>query len=232
MINTLLFKINARKILSSAWSKFILVGALAFIINLSFIQFSFDVNTEIYTLSIFNKVIHSMDFFSGYDFTIRLTLSYFIYTILILYPFEYGLNLFFRNVFFKTDKFSQVFAGYKKGYSRILTTMLIRDMIIGIFGLVFIIPGVIKRYDYCLVPYILAENKEMSTMEVLKKSKMMMRGYKMFMFSLDMSFVLWSLLGIYTMQLSTVYTLPYYYLTKTQVYLVLSNQMQIKTVTA
>ncbi len=230
MLNATLLKTHAQNTIKSSWMKFILLGVFIYMINLCFVQLLFNIETEMYSIRLFGVTVFSMDLFEGYDFVIKFGLAKIIYTILIAYPFEYGIYVFCKNVFYKKEKMKNIFAAFKKGYSKILSVMLIKDMITAMYLLFFIIPGIMKYYDYRLVPYLLHDYPDLEAHEVLAKSKEMMRGYRMFMFMLDCSFIIWTILGLYTMDLSTIYSTPLYYLTKTQVYLVLSKQMQIKAV--
>ena len=61
-----------------------------------------------------------------------------------------------------------------------------------------IIPGVVKSYEYKMIPYLLAEYPDMSTKEVFSKSREMMNGQKMDTFILDLSFIPWSVLSAIT----------------------------------
>lgn len=73
-----------------------------------------------------------------------------------------------------------------------------------------VIGGVIKYYSYSQVPYILAENPDLTGREAITLSRRMMRGHKWERFLLDCSFIGWSILGACTFGLSEVfYSLPY-----------------------
>ncbi len=73
-----------------------------------------------------------------------------------------------------------------------------------------VIGGVIKYYSYSQVPYILAENPDLTGREAITLSRKMMRGHKWECFLLDCSFIGWSILGACTFGLSEVfYSLPY-----------------------
>ena len=58
----------------------------------------------------------------------------------------------------------------------------------------FIVPGIVKYYEYLMVPYILAENPNMNQKEVFQISKRMMMGQKWNTFVLDCSFIGWRIL--------------------------------------
>ena len=69
----------------------------------------------------------------------------------------------------------------------------------------------IKYYSYFLVPYILAENPDMGTLEAITLSRRMMKGHKWQCFVLELSFIGWRILGALTFGiLDIAYTNPYY----------------------
>ena len=78
-----------------------------------------------------------------------------------------------------------------------------------LWSLLFIIPGIIAAYSYAMVPYILAENPNLSPKEVLDLSKKMMKGNKWRFFCLEFSFIGWYLLCILTFGIGYVLLAPY-----------------------
>jgi uncharacterized membrane protein len=60
-----------------------------------------------------------------------------------------------------------------------------------------------------MVPYIMAENPEMSASEACAKSKEMMRGYKFDLFMLKLSFIGWFLLSKLTCDIGFILLTPY-----------------------
>lgn len=82
-----------------------------------------------------------------------------------------------------------------------------------------IIGGIIKEYSYALVPYILAENPDMSGSEAITLSRKMMDGHKWEMFCLNLSMVGWYALDMLTCGLAGVFWCnPYYTAVVTQFY--------------
>lgn len=68
----------------------------------------------------------------------------------------------------------------------------------------------VKRYSYYLVPFIAAENPDMSARQAITLSRRMMKGHKWECFVYEFSFVGWHLLGLMTLGLFSVfYTNPY-----------------------
>ena len=85
--------------------------------------------------------------------------------------------------------------------------------------MLLIIPGIVKQYEYMMVPFLLAEDPQIDRKEAFWKSREMMKGNKWAAFVLDLSFIGWSLLGIITLGLLNVFfTEPYQYLTQAQLY--------------
>lgn len=101
--------------------------------------------------------------------------------------------------------------GFRSGhYGNIVLTMFLRDLFTGLWTLLFVVPGVIKHYEYLMVPYIIAENPGMDYKEAFKISKQMMDGEKMEAFIMDLSFIGWYLLSAITCGLLAVfYVNPY-----------------------
>ena len=95
----------------------------------------------------------------------------------------------------------------------------LRDLYIVLWGLLLIIPGIIKSYEYRMVNYILAENPEMNTKDVFAMSRDMMRGNKWRAFVLDLSFLGWHLLSLITIGLAGIfYVFPYRNMTNAALY--------------
>ena len=116
-------------------------------------------------------------------------------------------------------KFSNVVFAFDHSYKNIARTMFLRDLYIVLWSLLFVIPGIIKSYEYRMIPYILADNPEMPTEEVFAESKRLMSGNKWKAFVLDFSFIGWQLLSILTCGiLSIFYVDPYQYSTNAALY--------------
>ena len=95
-------------------------------------------------------------------------------------------------------------------YGNIVKTMFLRDLYLVLWTLLFIIPGVVKSYEYKMIPYLLAEYPDMSTKEVFAKSREMMNGQKMDTFILALSFIPWSVLSAITAGIAGLfYVSPY-----------------------
>ena len=73
-----------------------------------------------------------------------------------------------------------------------------------------LVGGIIKTYSYYLVPCILAENPGIKTLDAITLSRRLMKGHKWECFVLELSFLGWELLGVFTLGLSDVlFNIPY-----------------------
>jgi uncharacterized membrane protein len=73
----------------------------------------------------------------------------------------------------------------------------------------FIVPGIIKSFEYAIIPYILADDAEISSKEAFKKAKEMMAGNKWRLFKLEFSFIGWGVLCVLTLGIGTFFLIPY-----------------------
>lgn len=109
-----------------------------------------------------------------------------------------GRSFYIENLY-STPGPGKLLSAFRSGnYGNIVKTMFLRDLYLFLWTLLFIIPGVVKSYEYKMIPYLLAEYPDMSTKEVFAKSREMMRGQKMDTFILDLSFIPWSILSAIT----------------------------------
>ena len=68
----------------------------------------------------------------------------------------------------------------------------------------------VKYYSYYLVPYILAENPDIGTLEAISLSRKMMVGHKWQCFVFELSFLGWDLLGLVTLGITDLlFASPY-----------------------
>ena len=86
---------------------------------------------------------------------------------------------------------------------------LLRHVYATLWSLLFFIPGIIVTYSYAMVPFIVAENPEISVRAALKRSKELMIGNRWQLFCLHVSFIGWWLLCILTLGLGTLWLRPY-----------------------
>jgi len=110
-----------------------------------------------------------------------------------------------------------LFFGYRRFWHVLGTMLLVMLAIIG--GIIlFVIPGIILAFAYAIVPLVLRDNPELSAVEVLQKSRMMMKGHKMDLFLLYLSFIGWAILCIFTLFIGYLWLAPYVQMTEVKFY--------------
>lgn len=93
--------------------------------------------------------------------------------------------------------------------------------------LLLIVPGFVKAYEYSMIPYLLAENPNLSASQAFSLSKQMTIGQKMDLFVLDLSFLGWIILGLICCGIGILFVLPYPEATRAEVYLILKESVKI-----
>ncbi|MCM1175525.1 MAG: DUF975 family protein [Blautia sp.] len=137
-----------------------------------------------------------------------------------------GASYFFLSSRIRLSGVESIGFGFKKGrYGNVCKTMFLMNLFISLWSLLFVIPGIYKSYQYRLVPYLLAENPEMDYQRALSLSASMMEGEKWNAFILDLSFIGWYLLSVFTcMILAVVYVEPYQHHTNAGLYIALRER--------
>ena len=112
----------------------------------------------------------------------------------------------------------------KENWLNIALIMFLRNIYNALWYLT-IVGGIIKTYEYRMIPFILADNSKIKRKEAFKLSKQMMKGNKWKTFILDLSFFGWNFLSVLTFGiLSILYVNPYNASTIAQLYETLKNE--------
>ena len=96
-----------------------------------------------------------------------------------------------------------------------------------LWTLLLYIPGIIKGLSYSMAFYVLADNPEMTAREALRESKEIMHGHKWELFVLQLSFILWMILGVFTLGFAYIYVVPYMSTTVANFYQKIKRQPQV-----
>ena len=110
-----------------------------------------------------------------------------------------------------------IFDGFKRFFPSFLLVFF-STLFILLWSLLLIIPGIIKGLGYSMAVYIMYDNPEISSLEALKRSQIMMKGYKGKLFCLYLSFIGWGLLCLLTLGIGFLWLAPYYYLADANFY--------------
>lgn len=140
-------------------------------------------------------------------------------------PVIVGKNRYFMEHRGFDSKFERLFWAFRRGrYMNIVKTMFIMNLKIFLWSLLFVIPGIVKAYEYSMIPYILAENPQISTERAFELSRQMTSGEKWHIFCLELSFIGWYLLGVLCCCVGTLFVDPYLEATKAELYQVMREK--------
>jgi uncharacterized membrane protein len=108
-------------------------------------------------------------------------------------------------------KISDVFAVYKEW--ELSLKLIGTSILVGIFtilwSLLLIIPGIIKGLSYSQVFLLLRDNPQLSALEAITESKIRMKGYKWKYFLMNLSFIGWAFIAIFTFGIGFLWLTPY-----------------------
>lgn len=112
------------------------------------------------------------------------------------------------------------------GFVLAITTETIGLLFLFMFiylGLLFL--PLYKQYEYYMVDYILSEDPTIGYKDAIQQSKNMMNGYKWATFVLELSFIGWIILGVFTCGLLNIFMVsPYMYATNAELFLELRSK--------
>ena len=135
---------------------------------------------------------------------------------------DVGTRRFFIHNHRDKGEVGHLFESFSSSYLNQVLVMLLKNLFVWLWSLLLIVPGIIKYYEYLMVPYILTDNPEISWDDAKEQSRAMMEGEKMNAFLLHLSFIGWFLLGIITLGiLQIVFTGPYMAQAEAELYHVL-----------
>jgi len=120
-------------------------------------------------------------------------------------------------------RFFRYFMGGR--YTPVMKVMFFRWLYTFLWTLLFYIPGIVKKYEYYLIPYLLAENPNLSKERAFAISKMTMDGEKWKCFVLEFSFIGWYILGWLCCYVGVIAVIPYQQATMAEFYTCMRAKM-------
>lgn len=150
--------------------------------------------------------------------------------VFLLNPVEVGTRRYFVKNETENASLKEMGVSFSNSYLNVVKTMFLRDLFTILWTLLFVIPGIIKTYEYRMIPYIVAENPDITSSEAFELSKKMMKGNKWKTFVLDLSFIGWHILSGLTLGLLGIfYVNPYLYQTNAALYNTLKDKNVVET---
>ncbi len=128
-------------------------------------------------------------------------------------------RFFLENRSYRKTLVSKIFFLFKLRCIRHPAWIMFLRSLFQILWNITIVGGIVKHYEYILIPYILAENPKISRKDAFFLSKQLMRRSKWKFFLLDLSFLGWQILSLFTLGLlDLLFVNPYITACRTELY--------------
>lgn len=186
------YKDRALSTLSGQWGSAALVTFVCLFINYG-IYFAI----ALFTMHYFEVANTTIEYNYGWIATLLLLPMIWSYTVMFL-DFKRKENL----------TVSKLFVGFNE-FGRIFLTMLLQNIYIALWTCLFIIPGFVKAYSYAMTPYVLRDDPQIRYDAAISRSMKLMKGHKLQLFLLDLSFIGWVILSCCTLGIGFLFLLPY-----------------------
>lgn len=163
--------------------------------------------------STISKIIPKLAFFNGASAGLKASMGgvSFLLIVLLVGPLAIGYANAMR-VYYEArndNATSNMFGFAFTNYTHVLVTGLLMGIKIVLWSLLLVVPGIVKAFAYALTPYILVEHPEYSASQAIAKSEEMMKGHKVELFLLELSFIGWYFLSIITLGIGFLWLEPY-----------------------
>ena len=97
----------------------------------------------------------------------------------------------------QTQSIGMIFSGFKTGYyQENAKTLIMRNIFLFLWSMLLIIPGIVKKYEYSMIPYLMTDYPEKNQSELFDLSKQMTSGNKGKLFLMDLSFLIYMIPSI------------------------------------
>ena len=124
--------------------------------------------------------------------------------------------------------YARLFLGYRSiGYFlKIVVTEFLQCVMLLLWFLLLIVPGIMKSYSYTMTEFVLIEHPEYAPLQAITASKKMMYGHRWEFFCLQARFWAWYLLCSVTLGIAALWVYPYYMTAKSKFYLELKERAE------
>ena len=200
------YRAKAREALKGKWVQASIAGAIAGVLGTTILYKGYAGSSSSIT-----ETEETLTSFSPEIIIAAIVMVGVIVAVMILIGSLVGLGYAKFNLsLFEEEKadFKMIFSERKR-YKDCFVLYLLQFIYISVGSILFVIPGVIAFYTYCMAPYIMLENPEMKAKQALKASKALMKGNKWKLFCLSFSFIGWDILATLTFGIGHVVLCPY-----------------------
>lgn len=148
----------------------------------------------------------------------------FVVVLFLEYPLWVGLNKFMMQLRGRKPSFMVLLDGFRFQYFNVVKVTFFQMLFTWLWSLLLVIPGMVKSYEYRMVPYILSENPGIDWRRALELSRAMTQGEKWQMFLFDLSFIGWYLLGAIPCGIGIPFVTPYVTASQAELYAALRDK--------
>ncbi len=110
-----------------------------------------------------------------------------------------------------------IFDGFND-FGRAFVATLLIGIFVFLWSLLLIIPGLVMSIAWSMTMFVIAEDRNISAMDAMRRSRDMMTGYKWKFFCLNLRFIGWVLLVIVTLGIASFWFEPYMRMSYLQFY--------------
>jgi uncharacterized membrane protein len=134
-----------------------------------------------------------------------------------------GASRYYLRKRFGDTHFSTLFSGFQQSWGNTVGVLFTTNLFIFLWSLLFIVPGIVKRYQYYYVDFLLADNPSLTGKRAREISWMLSDGEKGRLFLFDLSFFWWYILvgltSLITLGLSVSFLMPYVESARAELYI-------------
>ena len=191
------YRAQARETLKGRWNEMALLMLVISLISMLFSSLQMaGTFAELESLTLFGSGTSMLA-----AFLITLPLQYAFFNLCLSYA---------RNEEIEGSYLSVLFNDFAANWSKyVLSGLLVGVLIFLIAFPTLMIGAIIFGLAYGMVPFIIRDNKEMGVREVLRTSRLMMRGHKWELFVLELTFIGWIILTIFSLGIGFLWLQPY-----------------------
>lgn len=117
-----------------------------------------------------------------------------------------------------SPEFGVLFSQFKSNFIFCILLYILKTVFIVFWSFLFVIPGIVAYYRYRFAEYIMADNPDISPTDAINLSKEMTYGRKGKMLLLDLSFIGWWVLSIFTLGIGSFFLTPYIGISQAEFY--------------
>ena len=151
-----------------------------------------------------------MNFSEDGEMTSRSTSTGSSFIAWLLIPFTIGMAGYFLNhLRGQNPDWKSLYREGLDNYGTYFKVGVLKEIFVVLWTLLFIIPGIIKYYEWFFVEQIIHDNPNLEPKQARDLSKRMTDGFKGDLFILNLSFFFWYLLGAITFGIALLYVTPY-----------------------